>query len=195
MIHSPHHIYLSNTICVLSHRHTSAHIHTHAQTWAHAQIHLSREQQGQEVCGLIERPHGATVTLNVQVFIRVSNRRCKSWLCYSWCNLTECKHMENILNYSFTIVTKDNHNQITSHIILSFDIFNQHSTCLFYHCAHIFCLFSFLLTQNKILLSHFLFSCLSLSLFLPSKLCLPLSFPPFLCSLNYSYYGVCPPSM
>lgn len=36
----------------------------------HTQMHLSRERQGQEVRALIERPHGATVTLNVQVFIR-----------------------------------------------------------------------------------------------------------------------------
>lgn len=33
------------------------------------------------------------------------------------------------------------------------------------------------------------------SLFLPSELCLPASFPPFLHAVNYSYYGVSPPSM
>ena len=71
MIPSPRHFYLSNTICVLSYMCPSAHIHTHVQIQPHAQIHLSGEWQGQEVWGLIERPHGATITLNVQVFIKV----------------------------------------------------------------------------------------------------------------------------
>lgn len=71
MIHSPNHIYLSNTICVLS--------HTHVHTRTHTRVCLSREPQGQRVWGVIERPHGATATFNVQVFIRV---RSKIWLCY-----------------------------------------------------------------------------------------------------------------
>lgn len=70
MIRSPKHIYLPNTIWVLSHVHASAQIHTNGPTCTRAQIHLSGEPQGQEVWGLIERTHDATVTLTVKVFIR-----------------------------------------------------------------------------------------------------------------------------
>lgn len=70
MICSPNHIYHPNTIWVPSHVHASAQTHANSPTCTCALIHLLGEQQGQEVWGLIERTHGATVTLTVKVFIR-----------------------------------------------------------------------------------------------------------------------------
>lgn len=90
---------------------------------AHSHTPLWRERQGQEVCGLIERAHGATVTLNVQGFIRVLERRRKTWLCYTWFNLFESKHMENIQfgeYYSLTTVAKHKNNYVTSRFDLEF---------------------------------------------------------------------------
>lgn len=70
MICSPNHIYHPNTIWVPSHVHASAQTHGNSPTCTCALMHLLGEQQGQEVWGLIERTHGATVTLTVKVFIR-----------------------------------------------------------------------------------------------------------------------------
>lgn len=71
MKYSPHRIYLSmHHLGIVTHTRTLRHDRT--------RTHISREPRGQEVCGLIERAHGATVTLNVQGFIRALERRCKS---------------------------------------------------------------------------------------------------------------------
>lgn len=104
----------------------------HAQTWTRAQVHLSREPWGQEVRGLIERPHGATVTLNVQVFISV---RCGTLLCYRWPTLNKWEHMENtqsVQSYSWTTVTRitltESHRRVQSEPkALKYFFFNVHS--------------------------------------------------------------------
>lgn len=61
--------------------HLCASTHTLILRHKHDQIHLSGEQQGQEVWALIERPHGAT-TLKVEIFIKVSdNYVTPDWIC------------------------------------------------------------------------------------------------------------------
>lgn len=72
----------------------------------HPQVHVSSERRGQEVCTLIERPHGATVTLKVWVFI---SERCETLLCYRWCTWNKWQHMEenSVYVHGHSHCTKD----------------------------------------------------------------------------------------